>query len=87
MWWEVSAAAAELACTIDQFLTSDRSPDSGARRKRNWNPRNLGPDSSSGQGLLLPGLCTTFPRQNKSATSRWPGNEKQQKVMTLGLVG
>ena len=60
MWWEVSAAAAELACTIDQFLTSDRSPDSGARRVRNWNPRNLGPDCSSGQGLLQSGLCTTF---------------------------
>ena len=41
MWWEVSAAAAELACTIDQFLTSDRSPDSGARRVRNCDPRNL----------------------------------------------
>ena len=60
MWWEVSAEAAEMACTIDQFLTSDRSPDSGARRVRNCDPRNLGPDCGSGQGLPQAGLCATF---------------------------
>ena len=65
-WWEVSAEAASMAYTIDQFLTSDRSPDSGARRVRNCDPRNLGPDCGSGQGLPQPGLCATF-------------NEKQQK--------
>ena len=70
MWWEDSAAAAELACTIVLFLPPIAAPDSGFRRRRNCEPGIWWPDSSSGQGLLLPGLCTTFPRQNKSATSR-----------------
>ena len=57
-----------MACTIDQFLTSDRSPDSGARLARNSPPESGGLTVAPVKGY------------HRQVFAR-PSNEKQQKVM------